>query len=227
MRFNILVVDYDSIIREQVSSQLGINHEIIQSDSAERALVLFQSLRIDLILTELALPQKSGLDFLKEIRSQSSIPIIVLSNRGTSEDQIQAFESGADDYITKPCDLKVLNYKLSRILEWSYPHGVKEKNILIFKTLCVNKQSRIVQIDKKNVAFRPKEFELLAFLMENMDSVLNRDQILDRIWGVDYFGDSRVVDTHIKKIRKKIGSYARQISTVFGVGYKFEGSVKG
>jgi len=222
LSYNLLIVDHDSIIREQVSSYLGSKFTIVEADSAEKGLLLFNSQRVDLILTDLALPMKSGLDLLREVRSQSNIPVVFLSLRDAVEDQVQAYENGADDYIVKPYDFKLLLLKLSSLLQRCYPDGIAESHVLNYGELEVNKQSRIVKLAGTEVPFRPKEFDLLALFMENPGAVLDRDRILDAIWGVDYFGDSRVVDTHVKKVRKKIGPYNQQILTVFGVGYKFE-----
>lgn len=222
MSYTLLIVDHDNVIREQVADYLSSKHKVLEESSAEKALSLFQSQRVDCLITDLVLPAKSGLDLLKEIRSQSDIPIAVLSARDGVEDQIQAYESGADDYVSKPCDLKLLALKLERLLERCYPEGIKDQHLLAYETLEINKLSRIVKIEGEAVAFRPKEFDLLALLMDNAGIAMDRDRILDAVWGVDYFGDSRVVDTHVKKIRKKIAPYSKQIQTVFGIGYKFE-----
>ncbi|MCL1949650.1 MAG: response regulator transcription factor [Turicibacter sp.] len=222
MGYTLLVVDHDAIIREQVAGHLRSKYTVLEGDSAEKALAIFQSQRIDLVVADLVLPAKSGLELVREIRSQGQTPIAALTIRDGAEDQIQAYEAGVDDFIAKPCDLRLLSLKIGRLLDRCYPNGIEERHLLIYDTLEVNKLSRIVRLGGEEVPFRPKEFDLLVLLMENAGTVMDRDRILDAIWSVDYFGDSRVVDTHVKKIRKKIGPYARQVATVFGVGYKFE-----
>ena len=227
MSFTLLVVDHDSIIREQVATYLNHKYQVLEADSGEKALSLMQSQPVDMIVLDLVLPLKSGLDLLKEVRGYSDLPIIFLTTRNGMEDQISAYEAGADGYILKPCDLKLLSLKIGNVLKRTYPGGVENRQVLVHGELEVNKQSRIVKLSQEAVPFRPKEFDLLVFLMDHAGSALDRDKILDAIWGVDYFGDSRVVDTHVKKIRKKIGPYATDIQTVFGVGYKFNSKIKG
>lgn len=222
MSYTLLVVDYDGIIREQVAAQLASAYKVLEAESAEKALSLFQSQPIDLVVTDLALPTKTGLDLLKEVRAQSAIPVLFLSTRDSVEDQLQAYENGADDYIVKPCDLRVLTLKVARILERAYPDGVADSGVLTYEQLAVDKLARLVKVGEELIPFRPKEFDLLVFFMENPGQAMERNRILDAVWGVDFFGDTRVVDTHVKKIRKKIAPYSKLIQTVFGVGYKYE-----
>jgi len=220
--YTLLIVDYDGIIREQVASHLRQKHKVLEADSAEKALSLFQNQRVDLLLTDMVLPTKNGIELLREVRSQSAVPIVFLSARDAVEDQLQAFEFGADDYIVKPYDLKLLALKVDRILARCYPDGIADSGLLTYENLEVDKQSRLVKIGDVYIPFRPKEFDLLVFLMENEGTALDRDRILDAVWGMDFFGDVRVVDTHVKKVRKKIAPYSKLIQTVFGIGYKYE-----
>ena len=147
---------------------------------------------------------------------------MILTARSSVEDQVKGYDLKVDDYITKPFENKILLAKINRLLARTNEEDEVTTYELAFDGLVVNKLSCTVRIDNELIDFRPKEFDLLVFLIENHRIALDRDRILDAVWGIDYFGDTRVVDTHIKKIRKKLGNYARYIHTVFGVGYKFE-----
>ena len=221
MKYKVLIADYDALIRETLATCLKEYFEISVVDSGEKALKLFYSQPFELILLDVDFHGHDGFEIIKEMRKESQVPIMVYSARASVGDQIQGYGLGVDDYISKPCEISLILAKMQRILSRTYQE-VEEVHELSFDQLVINKLSRTVKIEDEFINFRPKEFDLLIFLIDNQGVALNRDRILDAVWGIDYFGDTRVVDTHVKKIRKKLGKYAKCIHTIFGVGYKFE-----
>jgi len=221
MKYKVLVADSDSVMRETLVNYLEEFFEVIATNSSEEALSLFNSQQIDLVLLDVVMPNIDGFELIKEIRKVSQVPIMVLTSRLNIEEQLKAYDLGVDDYLLKPCDIKLVIAKIKRLLFRVYDETAMNQT-LAFDKLVVNKLARTVRIDNKLVTFRPKEFDLLVFLIENEGIALDRDRILDAVWGIDYFGDTRVVDSHIKKIRKKLDVYAKCIHTIFGIGYKFE-----
>ena len=222
IRYKVLVAEDEVKIREILGGLLASYYDVIEAKDGDETLRLFHSQQIDFVLLDLMMPGKDGFSVLKEIRSVSKVPIMILTARSSVEDQVKGYDLKVDDYVTKPFDNKVLLAKINRLLTRVNEADDVETYELAFDGLVVNKLSRTVRIDNELVDFRPKEFDLLVFLIENHRIALDRDRILDAVWGIDYFGDTRVVDTHIKKIRKKLGIYSKYIHTVFGVGYKFE-----
>ena len=221
MKYKILIADHDSLTRNILTNYLSDFYEIIEADTSEVVLNEFHSQQIDLIILDIAMPQADRFQIIREIRLLSSVPVVVLTHKSSIDDQVKGYDLGADDYVIKPCEGRLLVAKTRRLLARAY--NEKEVNQeLAFGQLVINKLARTVCIEQEWVSFRPKEFDLLVFLIENKGVALDRDQILDEVWGIDYFGDTRVVDTHIKKIRKKLGSYSDYIHTIFGIGYKFE-----
>lgn len=175
---------------------------------------------IDLVLLDLMLPFAGGLEVLKDIRLRSNVPVIVLSAKETVEDQIQGFAHGADDYITKPYSLAVVKAHIEAVLKRAA--GEPDTETLSCGALTLELDGKRVLVEGKRVDATPKEYELLEFFCRNEGRVLTREQILDQIWGFDYDGDTRTIDTMVKQLRKKIGHPA-YIRTVYGVGYCFEG----
>ena len=222
-KYKILIIEDDEHINNLVATLLEANgYQTLSAYSCEDGMMMYASHRPDLVVLDLGLPDQDGMTFLKRLRKDSLTPVIVLSARSDEKDKVEALDMGANDYVTKPFDNKVLVAKINRLLARVNEEDEVEIYELAFDGLVVNKLSRTVRIDNELIDFRPKEFDLLVFLIENHRIALDRDRILDAVWGIDYFGDTRVVDTHIKKIRKKLGTYAKYIHTVFGVGYKFE-----
>ncbi len=222
VKYKVLVAEDETKIREILTDLLDDYFEVLEAKDGDEALRVFHSQQIDLVLLDLMMPGKDGFTVLKEIRVVSKVPIIILSARSSVEDQIKGYDLKVDDYNTKPFDNKIVLAKANRLLARTNEEPEMEEYELAFEGLVVNKLSRTVRINNEVVDFRPKEFDLLVFLIENHRIALDRDRILDAVWGIDYFGDARVVDTHIKKIRKKLAAYSKYIHTVFGVGYKFE-----
>ena len=221
-RYKILVAEDETKIREILVDLLDDYYEVLEARDGEEALRVFHSQQIDLVCLDLMMPGKDGYAVLKEIRAVSKVPVMILSARSSVEDQIKGYNLKVDDYVTKPFDNQILLAKVNRLLARTHEEDEMEEFELAFEGLVVNKLSRTVRINNEITDFRPKEFDLLVFLIENHRIALDRDRILDAVWGIDYFGDTRVVDTHIKKIRKKLTPYSKYIHTVFGVGYKFE-----
>lgn len=223
----ILIVDDEENICELV--RLYIEKEgfdaIIANDGQE-AVAKFNKEKPDLILLDIMLPIKDGWQVCREIRAQSKVPIIMLTAKGEIFDKVLGLELGADDYVVKPFEPKELIARIRAVLRRS-ADSVDEKadeDELSFDGLKINQSTYEVYIDDKKVEMPPKEFELLYFLAKNTNKVFTRDQLLDEIWGYEFFGDSRTVDVHIKRIREKLEGENRTwaLKTVWGVGYKFE-----
>lgn len=223
----ILIVDDEENICELV--RLYIEKEgfdaIIANDGQE-AVAKFNKEKPDLILLDIMLPIKDGWQVCREIRAQSKVPIIMLTAKGETFDKVLGLELGADDYVVKPFEPKELIARIRAVLRRS-ADSVDEKadeDELSFDGLKINQSTYEVYIDDKKVEMPPKEFELLYFLAKNTNKVFTRDQLLDEIWGYEFFGDSRTVDVHIKRIREKLECENRTwaLKTVWGVGYKFE-----
>lgn len=223
----ILIVDDEENICELV--RLYIEKEgfdaIIANDGQE-AVAKFNKEKPDLILLDIMLPIKDGWQVCREIRAQSKVPIIMLTAKGETFDKVLGLELGADDYVVKPFEPKELIARIRAVLRRS-ADSVDEKadeDELSFDGLKINQSTYEVYIDDKKVEMPPKEFELLYFLAKNTNKVFTRDQLLDEIWGYEFFGDSRTVDVHIKRIREKLEGENRSwaLKTVWGVGYKFE-----
>lgn len=223
----ILIVDDEENICELV--RLYIEKEgfdaIIANDGQE-AVAKFNKEKPDLILLDIMLPIKDGWQVCREIRAQSKVPIIMLTAKGETFDKVLGLELGADDYVVKPFEPKELIARIRAVLRRS-ADSVDEKadeDELSFDGLKINQSTYEVYVDDKKVEMPPKEFELLYFLAKNTNKVFTRDQLLDEIWGYEFFGDSRTVDVHIKRIREKLEGENRTwaLKTVWGVGYKFE-----
>lgn len=223
----ILIVDDEENICELV--RLYIEKEgfdAIVANDGQEAVAKFNKEKPDLILLDIMLPIKDGWQVCREIRAQSKVPIIMLTAKGETFDKVLGLELGADDYVVKPFEPKELIARIRAVLRRS-ADSVDEKadeDELSFDGLKINQSTYEVYIDDKKVEMPPKEFELLYFLAKNTNKVFTRDQLLDEIWGYEFFGDSRTVDVHIKRIREKLEGENRTwaLKTVWGVGYKFE-----
>ena len=216
----ILLVEDDLSLSNSVFDFLDDFADVMQVFDGDEGLYEAESGVYDLILLDLMLPEKDGFTVLKELREQGiTTPVLIITAKESLDDKGHGFELGADDYLTKPFYLKELKMRIEALLKRS---GKFDQNTFSFGDVCVNLSTNSTYVGDKEVELLGKEFDLLVFLIENHRIALDRDRILDAVWGIDYFGDTRVVDTHIKKIRKKLGTYAKYIHTVFGVGYKFE-----
>lgn len=223
VKSKILIVDDDKNITELISLYLNkesYDTKIVHSGS--KAISAFQSYLPNLIILDLMLPGKDGYDICKEIRQISNTPIIILTAKGETFDKILGLELGADDYMVKPFDTKELTARVKAVLRRYTPKENKSKQIVI-PDLNINLSNYTVLYKDENIEMPPKELELLFFLASNPNQVFTREQLLDRIWGYEYIGDTRTVDVHIKRIREKIKKNNHWgIKTVWGIGYKFE-----
>ena len=215
----ILVVDDEHLIRE-VIKEYAINegYEVIEAENGLDALKVINKENIDLMILDIMMPKLDGCSVLKEIKDKN-IPVIMLSARSEEFDKLLGFDLGVDDYMTKPFSPKELMARIKSILK-------RTKKALddtfVYKTLEVNFKAHTVKIDNKEVKVTPKEFELLTYFIENKGIALSREQLLNNLWGYDFFGDDRTIDTHIKMLRNNLGEYRKLIVTVHGMGYKFE-----
>ncbi|CAM4116102.1 MULTISPECIES: response regulator transcription factor [Bacillus] len=224
MNKTVLLVEDERRLREIVSDYFrNEGFEVIEAEDGKKALELFAEHTIDLIMLDIMLPEIDGWSVCRRIRKESAVPIIMLTARSDEDDTLLGFELGADEYVTKPFSPKVLVARAKTLLKRADGAvGVAEENAMSLAGIEVNRLSRTVLVDGEEIILTHKEFELLVYLMENKGIVLSRQHLLDQLWGYDYYGDDRTVDTHIKKLRNKLGDKAKHIGTVIRVGYKFE-----
>jgi DNA-binding response OmpR family regulator len=223
IKSKILIVDDDANIAELISLYLekeGYNTNIV--NNGIDAISSFKTYIPNLVILDLMLPGKDGFDVCKEIRQISNIPIIMLTAKGETFDKILGLELGADDYIVKPFDTKELTARVKAVLRRYTPRENKSKQIVV-QNLSINLSDYTVIYNNEKIVMPPKELELLYFLASNPNQVFTREQLLDRIWGYEYIGDTRTVDVHVKRIREKINETDFWgLKTVWGIGYKFE-----
>ena len=222
----ILIADDDAVVHESLGLYLAEEHyDYISAYDGQAAIDLFKEKDPDLIILDIMMPIKSGIDVCKEIRRESNVPIIMLTAKGEEIDRILGLELGADDYIVKPFSSREVIARIKAVLRRLNDDSRQDQSATVrYDGLEVNLENYQVKVDDEVVAFTPKEVEILYLLASNPGQVFDRETILSRIWGYDYFGDTRTVDTHIKRIRQKIRSEDHNYSllTVYGVGYKFE-----
>ena len=218
----ILIVDDESRMRKLIKDFLQAKgYSILEAEDGEKALEVFEqnSSKISLILLDVMMPELDGWSVLRQIRQESKVPIIMLTARGEEQDELFGFELGVDEYISKPFSPKILVARVEAILKRV---GAIEKEIKDYGGIEIDKDGRTVKVDGKTIELSLREYELLIYLVENENVALSRDKILNNVWNYDYYGDSRTIDSHIKKIRHKLGKRGRYIKTMRGVGYKFE-----
>lgn len=223
MERNILIIEDEIRIRILLIDYLkkdGFN--VIEAADGDEGINTFQNNNIDLILLDIMMPRVDGITVLETIRNVSNVPIILLTAKSQEEDKLFGYELGADDYITKPFSPKVLIAKVKALLKRTSDGGTSFSSAKDFNGLSINKLAHEVKVDGTTLNLSPKEFELLVYLTDNIGISLTRDTILDNVWGIDYYGDLRTVDTNVKRLREKLGSKANYIITVRGSGYKFE-----
>ena len=218
----ILVVDDEDLIRKLVKDFLTKSgYEVIEAvDGSEALDKFFADKDIALVILDIMMPKIDGLSCAKEIKNNSKTPIILLTARDQERDELKGFEIGVDEYISKPFSPKVLVARVEALLRRTYPNA--ESDILTAGAIVIDRIAHSVIIEGLEVELSFKEFELLTYFVENEGTALSRDKILDSVWSFDYFGDARTVDTHVKKLRAKMGSCGTMIKTIRGVGYKFE-----
>lgn len=218
----ILIVDDEQKIREFVALFLrSSKYTVFEAADGQTALNILSKEAIDLIVLDIMLPDISGFDLCSQIRMRSSVPIIFLTALADEEYQMIGYRVEGDDYITKPFNASILLAKIQRILQRCAPASV-QSDTLVFRGIKLEISSRRVMIDDKPLQLTPKEFDLLLALMQNQNKVLTRNFLLETVWGYSFAGDSRVVDSHIKKLRSKLHPYSSNIKTVISIGYKLE-----
>jgi DNA-binding response OmpR family regulator len=223
MNKTVLLVEDEQRLREIVSDYfLNEGFTVVEAEDGKQALSQFEAHDIDLVILDIMLPEIDGWSICRRIRKESGVPIIMLTARADEEDTLLGFELGADEYVTKPFSPKVLVARAKTLLKRAEGSLGQEEHMLSLSGIEVNKLSRTVSIEGNEVILTHKEFELLLYFMENKGIVLSRQHLLNQLWGYDYYGDDRTVDTHVKKLRSKLGNKAHHITTVIRAGYKFE-----
>ena len=221
-KIKILVVDDESRMRKLVKDFLvKRDFEVVEASDGEEAIEMFYSNKdIALIILDVMMPKMNGYQVLKEIRMSSKIPVIMLTAKSTEYDELQGFDKGADEYITKPFSPKILVARVEALLRRSNILEADDK--LEIGGIQIDKSAHTVTIDGEPIELSFKEFELLQYFMENKSIALSREKILNNVWNYDYFGDARTIDTHVKKLRAKMKDKGDYIKTIWGMGYTFE-----
>ena len=221
-RLKILVVDDEARMRKLVKDFLvKSNYEVVEAEDGSQALdIFFGQKDIALIILDVMMPKMDGWEVCREVRQYSKVPIIMLTAKSDERDELQGFQLGVDEYISKPFSPKILVARVEAILRRTNQLG--EEEILEAGGIVLNKSAHSVTIDGKDVELSYKEFELLTYFLENRGIALSREKILNNVWNYDYFGDARTIDTHVKKLRSKMGQKGDLIKTLWGMGYKLE-----
>lgn len=215
----LLVVDDEKLIREVIREYgEAEGYEIVEAENGIDALKILEKDQIDLMILDIMMPKLDGYSVLRELKNRS-VPVIMLSARSEEFDKLMGFDLGTDDYMTKPFSPKELMARVKSILK-----RVQKSldDVFVYQRLEVNFKAHTVKIDGKEIKVTPKEFELLTYFIENKGIALSREQLLNNLWGYDFYGDDRTIDTHIKMLRNNLGPYRKLIVTVHGMGYKFE-----
>ena len=218
----VLIVDDEARMRKLIKDFLSKkDFKTLEAGDGEEALEVFEENKekINLILLDVMMPKVDGWTVLRKIRNESKVPVIMLTARGEEQDELFGFELGVDEYISKPFSPKILVARIEAILKRI--NGVKE-SVRDYGGIVIDEKGRIVTVDGKQIDLSLREYELLKYLLDNEKIALSRDKILNNVWNYDYYGDSRTIDSHIKKIRHKLGKKGKYIETIRGIGYKFE-----
>lgn len=221
--YKLLIVDDEIKIREVIREYAEFSgYDVTEAEDGMSALGLCKLNDYDLIIMDIMMPKLDGFSACKEIKKIKDIPVIMLSARGEEYDKLFGFELGIDDYVVKPFSPKELMARINAVLSRKKAHNSASQSIMQFGGLEINIPARTVIVDGEKVDLTPKEYDLLFYLVENKNIALSRDKLLSDIWGYDFFGDDRTIDTHIKNLRNNLGPYRDYIVTLRGVGYKFE-----
>ena len=218
----VLIVDDESRMRKLVKDFLiQKSYSVLEAADGEEALKIFEENqnKIGIILLDVMMPKLDGWSVLRQIRQISKVPIIMLTARGEEQDELFGFELGVDEYISKPFSPKILVARVEAILKRTKK---AENNVQEYGEIVIDSDGRTVKVEGKEIELSLREYELLKYLIENKGIALSRDKILNNVWNYDYYGDSRTIDSHIKKVRHKLGKKGKYIETVRGIGYKFE-----
>ncbi|MDU4045964.1 response regulator [Peptoniphilus gorbachii] len=219
--FKILVVDDEKSIREVIRTYAEFEgHEVVEARDGLEAIDKVREEDFDVIVMDIMMPKLDGFSSYKEIKKIKNIPVLMLSARDEEYDKLFGFEIGIDDYVTKPFSPKELMARLNVIVNRN--NKVEENNTMEFEGLKIDLDGRVVFVDDEMVDLTPKEYDLLVYMVKNKNIALSRDKLLNQVWGYDFYGEDRTVDTHIKMLRNSIKEYRKFIITVRGVGYKFD-----
>lgn len=223
MAYTVLVVEDEFRMREFIVAYFRkTGYEVLEASNGHEAIDIFEKASVDVIILDIMIPGIYGWEVCKYIRNISDVPIIMLTAKSEEEDKLKGFDLGADEYVVKPFSPKVLVARTKNLLKRVSGEMSRAEGIINISGLTINTFSYEVSIDGKTLSLSPKEYDLLYFLVANKNKVCTREGILDRVWGYDYMGDYRVVDTHIKKLRNKLNYKANLIKTIIRVGYMFE-----
>lgn len=221
----LLIVDDEFRIRELIKKYaLYEGHEVDEAEDGEQAVLKCRNNTYDIIIMDIMMPVMDGFEAVRQIRRFSATPIIMLSARGEEYDRLTGFEFGVDDYVVKPFSPKELMMRIGAVLRRTGAgEAADPKNLFVYQGLSIDFAARVVTIDGEQVQLTPREYELLFYMVRNKGLALTREQLISKVWGYDFYGDDRTLDTHIKLLRKSLGDYASLIVTLRGVGYRFEG----
>ena len=222
MDYTILIVDDESRIRKLIKDFLiANNYKTMEAEDGEKAIEVFEENKnkISLIILDVMMPKLDGWSVLRKVRQESKVPVIMLTARGEEQDELFGFELGVDEYISKPFSPKILVARIEAILKRINGDPKEIKN---YNGIVIDQEGRTVTVDGNQIELSLREYELLKYLVDNANIALSRDKILNNVWNYDYYGDSRTIDSHIKKIRSKLGKKGKCIKTMRGIGYKFE-----
>ncbi|ACT01744.1 response regulator transcription factor [Paenibacillus sp. JDR-2] len=223
MKRSILLVEDDTLMREFITDYFKKEQwDVHEAENGRVALELFERVSVDLIVLDIMMPEMDGWSVCRRIREKSDVPIIMITARAEDEDQLMGFELGADEYVTKPLSPRVLVARANALMKRTERTVGREAELLQYGELSVNREAHTVTVTGELINLSPKEYDLLLFLIKHDGKVLSRDYILNAVWGYEYLGDLRTVDTHIKKLRAKLGDAGKLIATVIRSGYRFE-----
>lgn len=222
--YKLLIVDDEQKIRSLIRKYAEFEgHSVLEASNGMEAIRVCGENRIDLIIMDIMMPELDGFSTVKEIRKTSDSPVIMLSARGEEYDKIHGFELGIDDYVVKPFSPKELMMRIDAIMKRTGKKETPKHDLFVDREFVIDFTARKVMIDNANVGLSPKEYDLLCYMAKNKNIALTREKLVTEVWGYDYFGDDRTLDTHIKLLRKNLGEYSGHIVTLRGVGYRFEG----
>lgn len=220
----LLIVDDEFRIRELIKKYAEYEgHTVDEAENGEQAVLKCRNNSYDLVVMDIMMPVMDGFQAVEQIRRFSAVPIIMLSARGEEYDRLSGFESGVDDYVVKPFSPKELMMRVAAVLRRAGSDNKDDsKSRFVYQGLSIDFSARVVTVDGERVSLTPREYELLFYMVNNKGIALTREQLISKVWGYDFFGDDRTLDTHIKLLRKSLGPYAGLIVTLRGVGYRFE-----
>lgn len=224
--YKLLIVDDEENIRRLISKYAVFEgHAVEEAADGMQAVQMCRDQTFDLVICDIMMPELDGFSACREIRKFSDVPIIMLSARGEEYDKINGFSLGIDDYVVKPFSPKELMMRVEAVLNRYHtaaPETAKKDNVFQLEGLRIDLAARIVYVDGQRAELSPKEYDLLFYMLENKNIALSREKLITQVWGYDYYGDDRTLDTHIKLLRKSLGPYAKFIVTLRGVGYRFD-----